>query len=149
MEPNLDDPWSRKLATASWSPSCVSKVLGGSNLQSHETSYVTTGNKIWQHLHPQHRCVFMPSSLPSSLSSLTSGILWASSLDPETQIWLQKCRLAAPGRLRFLQRHLARHAGTCAIDHGVADFHLGTSLFSLNWHIYFFILVPNQIHPIV
>lgn len=29
MEPNLDDPWSRKLATASWSPSCVSKVLGG------------------------------------------------------------------------------------------------------------------------
>ena len=25
----LDDPWSRKLATASWSPSCVSKVLGG------------------------------------------------------------------------------------------------------------------------
>ena len=29
---------SRKLASASWSPSCFSKALGGWNLQSHETS---------------------------------------------------------------------------------------------------------------
>ena len=145
MEPNLDDPWSRKLATASWSPSCVSKVLWGLESPIAWNFIRNYRQQIRQHLHPQHPCVFMPSSLPSSLSSLTSG----PQVDPKTKIWLQKCRLAAPGRLRFLQRHLARHAGTCAIDHGVADFHLGTSLFSLNWHIYFFILVPNQIHPIV
>ena len=33
---------SRKPASASWSPFCFSKLLGGWNLQSHETSYSTT-----------------------------------------------------------------------------------------------------------
>ena len=35
-------PVSRRLASASWSPSCFSKVLGGWNLQSRETSQLTT-----------------------------------------------------------------------------------------------------------
>ena len=52
--------FSRKLASASWSPSCFSKELGGWNLQSHETSCLTTplpprlpgSQAVWPCLNP-------------------------------------------------------------------------------------------------
>ena len=48
--------WSRKLASASWSPSCFSKVLGGWNLESRETSQLTTlpllSQAVWSWAQP-------------------------------------------------------------------------------------------------
>ena len=84
----VDSCLSRKLASASWSPSCFTKVLGGWNLQSRETTTLPPADwftsslavaqsppgrhrqQIRQHPHPQHHCAFiffMPSS--SSLPS--------------------------------------------------------------------------------
>ena len=40
---------------------------------------------------------------------ILSQVWMTHDLDPETQIQLQKCRLAAPGLLRFLQGHLVLH----------------------------------------
>ena len=85
--------YSRKLASASWSPYCFSKVLGGlespiawnftlklpplpparwltSSLAVAQSPrghrrHVAHRPQIRQHSHPQHRCVFMPSSLPN------------------------------------------------------------------------------------
>ena len=93
---------SQKLASASWSPSWCSKVLrGGLGLESpiawnfivkprppagwFASSWAMAQSppgtplacRHWQHIrqhpHPQHHCVFMQSSLPSKLSSLTPG----------------------------------------------------------------------------
>ena len=65
-------PWgaltlSRKLASASWSPSCFSKVLGGWNLQSREALY--TLRFTFYTRHSPHSTLYTPHSTFYTLHS--------------------------------------------------------------------------------
>ena len=79
--------FSRKLASASWSPSCFSKVLGGWNLQSHETSYLTYSPQLagsqavwpWPNLQRGHRPHVTPGSKFGSTDTVRMSPLVANS----------------------------------------------------------------------